>query len=152
MIHSRELNSPQNQHAEEYLQGWQRARAELDNFRKQIADQNSVAGNRHLVNIVTTFLPIADNFRAITEHLPPDLADNAWAQGVTHVCRQFQDTLQSLGLTEINQINVPFDPNIHEAVASDQADTDHSHTISAIIRPGYRLGETIIRPAQVQVK
>ena len=152
MIHSHEVNSSTAQSAREYLAGWQRARAELDNFRKQVAEQHHTGQTRQLARAITEFLPLADNFQAITNHVPAELKDNPWVQGVLHVSRQFQDILGSLGVTEINKSGVPFDPKLHEAVDASNSGDQAKDRVAAIVRTGYRLGEFVIRPAQVQVK
>jgi molecular chaperone GrpE len=152
MIHSSQVNLPSSREAQEYLQGWQRARAELDNFRKQVASEYAQANTRQIIQAVSAFLPLADNFRAVAEHIPKDLVDNPWAQGVLHVSRQFQDTLTQLGVEEINQTGIEFDPNQHEAIEPSKSLKQEKHKIDQIIRPGFKIGHTVIRPAQVKVK
>ena len=62
------------------------------------------------------------------------------------------DKLEAAGVTRVDQVGVPFDPNLHEAVTT--RPTDHAakdHTVGAVLQPGYRMGGVLIRPARVVV-
>ena len=134
---------------EEYLQGWKRARAELDNFKKRIASDAERQREYMKRDLIEPMLSLADNFEAITTHVPEDLQDNAWTQGVLHVVRQLQDILSGYGVEAIDAIDVEFDPAIHEATEPGGQD---ANTVGEVVRKGYKIGGTVIRPAQVKVK
>ena len=72
--------------------------------------------------------------------------------GVDMVERKFWKQLDAVGVTRIDQIGVPFDPNVHEAVTTQPAAAPaQDHTVGAVLQPGYKLGDALIRPARVVV-
>jgi molecular chaperone GrpE len=130
----------------EYLLGWQRAQADLANFRKRMHEEQAHMGTRAKATMLEALLPIADNFRAIAAHAPEELQGNPWAQGVLHVARQVEQLLTELGVEIISQTGVPFDPHIHEAVAGE------GDTVNDVVQAGYRLGEKVLKAAKVTVR
>lgn len=149
MLNSSEVHGVNK--AGEYLSGWQRARADLDNYRRRILmdqEHQRLQLKRHLIN---ELIPLMDNFRAITVHLPADLKDNDWAQGVLHVTRQLEQLLSQFGVMPIDQLDQPFDPQLHEAVATVKDQSKSSGSIVAILQSGYKIGDQVIRPAKVKV-
>ena len=133
---------------QEYLEGWKRARADLENTKKRMAEsqlQQRVSITR---DIVESLLSLADNFRSLVEHAPKE--QDAWAQGAVHIARQFDQTLEGFGVTMIADTSGIFDPTIHEAVEELEREEEKG-TVIAIVQAGYRIGETVIRPAKVKV-
>jgi molecular chaperone GrpE len=66
--------------------------------------------------------------------------------------RKFWKQLDGIGVTRIDQVGVPFDPNVHEAVTMQPAtDAAQDHTVGVVLQPGYKLGDSLIRPARVVV-
>ncbi|HLD26180.1 MAG TPA: nucleotide exchange factor GrpE [Candidatus Andersenbacteria bacterium] len=151
MIYASTIHAAPSRAAQEYLAGWQRARAELDNFRKRMQEQQNIQHARRSKEILSSFLPLADNFQAMTAHLPDDLQHHAWAEGVLHIARQFEQLLRELGLTTIIGINQPFDPRQHEAVKTVKQRAVPSGQVLEIIQPGYAWHDEVIRPAKVKV-
>lgn len=142
---------PASSKEKEYLEGWQRSRAELDNFRKRIQASQGESRERLKRELITSLLSLADNFSAITNHVPADLKDNSWVQGVLHVGRQLDQLLQEFGLEKIGQVSEPFDPVRHEAIAHVKDEKAPPDTVVSVVSPGYKLGQTVIRPAKVSV-
>src|SRR3990167_9133890 len=133
---------------QEYLEGWKRARADLENTKKRMAEshvQQRVAITR---DIVESLLSLADNFRSLVEHAPKE--QDAWAQGVVHVARQFDQTLEGFGVTMIGDTEGIFDPVIHEAVEEVES-KENPGTVVALVQVGYKIGDTVIRPAKLKV-
>jgi molecular chaperone GrpE len=149
--HARDTHSSSSLKAQEYLSGWKRARAELDNFRKNMAVREEVQARQQLHSLILPLLSLADNFRAIVQHVPPELEGNSWATGVLHVARQMEDVLQSYGVEKIETAGIPFDPKIHEAVEQVKDKEKDTGTVLQIVLPGYKIGESVIRPAKVKV-
>jgi len=72
--------------------------------------------------------------------------------GVELVERKLWKELEALGVTRVDQVGVPFDPNLHEAVTTQPADDPaKDHTVGVVLQSGYRLGGVLIRPARVVV-
>lgn len=135
----------------EYLAGWQRAQAELANFRRRMYEQRAAESARLRHQAVQPLLTLADQLRTAAAALPADLAEHSWVQGVLHIARQLDAVLVALGLTVIDEVGAPFDPRHHEAV-SEQASAAHATgTVLVVHQPGYRIGEHVIRPAKVTV-
>ena len=73
-------------------------------------------------------------------------------QGVSLVRQQFLTTLEGLGVSRLEPLGEPFDPALHEAVATVAANgTRPPASIVGIVRPGYLIGDEVLRPAQVAV-
>jgi len=71
---------------------------------------------------------------------------------VDMVERKVWKVLEAAGVTRVDQVGVPFDPHVHEAVTTRPADhAAKDHTVGAVLQPGYRMGDALIRPARVIV-
>ena len=137
--------------AAEYLEGWQRAKAELDNFKKQSTVERAAERERIIADTIVPLLALADTFGAMAQHVPDELADNAWAQGVVHVAKQLESVLSDYGVTKMTIAQQTFDPQLHEAIEQ-LADTDAApNTVVEVVQAGYLLGERVLRPAKVKV-
>lgn len=151
MTHASALHSLISSREQEYLSGWQRARAELDNFRKRIEHEQTTRRTQTQREIITPLLELADNFQTMIQHLPKELEDNAWAQGVTHVARRLEQLLNDYGVSPVGSVGHKFDPSQHEAVSHTKHKNTASGHIIEIIQVGYKMGDTVIRPAKVKV-
>jgi molecular chaperone GrpE len=136
--------------AADYLAGWQRARAELENFRRRIETERQAARGQLVEEVTVSLVTLADNFHALTNHVPPELAKHAWTEGVLHVARQMEQLLNELGVTTINAAGALFDPQQHEAIGKEPAKVP-SGTVLEVVQPGYRIGQRVIRPARVKI-
>ncbi len=138
----------QESREQEYLEGWKRARADLENAKKRMAD--SVIQQRASIkrDIVEHLLSLADNFKSLVDHAPKE--QDAWVQGVVHVARQFEQTLTTFGVKIIHETGGEFDPNIHEAVEEIEGD-EKPGIVKEIVQIGYKIGDITIRPAKVKV-
>jgi molecular chaperone GrpE len=136
----------------EYLDGWQRARAEFANYKKR--QESDLANFRVLSTstLVSKLLPVVDDFERAAKTLPSQLLDMTWIDGVLLIHRKMQLILESEGIKaiEVKQNDV-FDPTIHEAVSQDDADGVVSGHVIDELQKGYKLGERVIRPALVRV-
>ncbi len=125
----------------------QRVQADFINFRRRIEGERGELLELAKASVVEQLLPLFDNLdRAIT-HIPAELADDAWAQGVAQVAKQVEDSLNGLGITAYGQAGDQFDPGLHEAIAHEGAG-DH---VVEVLQKGYRIDQRIIRPAMVKV-
>lgn len=137
--------------ASEYLDGWQRARAELANARKrmerELAEERANANARLLLKI----LPVLDDFDRAVENLPSELQGLGWVEGILLIQRKLHQILESEGMKEIEAEGQPFDPAYHEAVAQSDDSRYPEGTVTHVARKGYLLGERVLRPALVHV-
>lgn len=151
MIHSSQVHGRPRQNEAEYLEGWQRARAELDNFRKRMEHEQVERTQRAKAQAAASLLAIADNFQAVVKHVPPAIAKEGWAQGVLHVARQLEQLLQEHGIAPIAETGVPFNPGLHEAIEEVKDEKTKSGFVLEIVQAGYKLGDSVLKPARVKV-
>lgn len=130
----------------------QRIRADFENYRKQVEREKTAARSAGQSAMVMKLLPVIDNIdRAIT-HVPADLVENKWAQGIVGLGKQLEKSLEGLGLTRINaQAGVPFDPEFHEAVQFDEDAEGEHEVVAEELQAGYLLDNRPIRHAMVKV-
>jgi molecular chaperone GrpE len=137
--------------AAEYLDGWQRARAEFANARKRLERQRAEAYSNAAVDYAKKLLPILDDFDRAIDNAPPEIRDSDWFDGITLVQRKLTGILDDLNVQRIEAIGQPFDPNFHEALALMEADGVESGVVIEELQIGYCIGDRVIRPALVNV-
>lgn len=135
----------------EYLDGWQRARAELANARKRFQRDQEQAYTNAKVGIFAYVLPIVDDFERAFESLPKDLSNVDWVEGMRLVQHKLQRLLEQEGVEPIDVVDQEFDPFLHEAVTHEPSETIPEGQIIAALQQGYRLGERVLRPSVVRV-
>ena len=129
----------------------QRERADVINVRRQHTEQFANLKSHVKSQVVSDLLPVLDNFERSLKHVPADLADNAYVKGVQGVVKQFEQTLQQIGVERIKTVGEVFDPTVHEAVSMEDGD-GQTEVVFEELQPGYRIGDQIIRHAMVKVR
>lgn len=137
--------------AEEYLDGWQRARAEFANYKKRIQKEREDSRSFITAEIMSKFITVVDDFERALSDRPSDGASDAWAEGVDMIYRKLKTILESEGVEEYSPEGEIFDPNFHEAIGFEESDDHDEGMIFQVIQPGYKIGERVIRPAIVRV-
>lgn len=137
--------------AAEYLDGWQRARAEFANAKKRLERSRVEARRNATVEVIGKILPVLDDFERALENVPETIAEDGWFEGIALIDRKLRDILQSENIERIETVGHPFDPNLHEAVLQEESDEYESGTVVKELQSGYRLDERVIRPAMVIV-
>jgi molecular chaperone GrpE len=129
-----------------------RLAAEYDNFRKRTAKERAEAWVRAQAEVVLRLVDALDDLARFA-HVDPELTDvKTIHDGVDLVERKFWKELEALGVSRVDQIGVPFDPNVHEAVTMQPAASpEQDHTVGAVLQAGYKLRDTLLRPARVVV-
>ena len=144
---------------DDYLQGWQRARADYENAQKQLAQLRDEDRRRVRAGLAQDLLAVIDNFGYVTKHIPeitscPDDFQKkftAWASGIAHIDRQFAEALKNMGVEPIEAVGKPFDAKLHEAAGSKHVDgTPEGIVLEELIR-GWKIGDTVLRPSKVMV-
>ncbi|MHB8737797.1 MAG: nucleotide exchange factor GrpE [Candidatus Dormibacteria bacterium] len=138
------------QTAAENLDRMQRALAELDNLRKRTQREQEEFRQYATESLLTELLPILDNF-ALAFDSVPDGSDSGWLDGMRLVRRQLEEVLARFGLERVETVGRIFDPREHEAIANEEPNGVPDHTVTAELRPGYRLRGRMLRPALVRV-
>ncbi len=137
--------------AEEYLDGWQRARAEFANYKKRIQKEREESRSFITAEILSKYITVVDDFERALSDRPSDGASDAWAEGVDMIYRKLKTILESEGVEEFSPEGEIFDPNFHEAIGFEESDDHDEGMIFQVIQPGYKIGERVIRPAIVRV-
>lgn len=124
--------------------------AEFENHKKRSEKERQEYFKIALAGFVHDFLPVMDNFgRALAHARPADL-ESDFGQGVVLIGKQIADLWKRYGLIPIDTSG-PFDPNLHEAVATEETDAVPPNTILEVLQKGYFLNDRLIRPAAVKV-
>ncbi|MFA6502649.1 MAG: nucleotide exchange factor GrpE [Candidatus Paceibacterota bacterium] len=130
---------------QEYMDGWQRAKADYVNLLKRFETETKSAELKGRVGAVETLLPAFDALERSKEH--GDLPE-----GFTAIARQLESAFAALGLAETGKVGERFDPAYHEALGQDAVESaGEDDIITAILEKGWRVGDTVIRPAKVRV-
>lgn len=120
----------------------QRVQADFENYKRRVETQRSEQQDRAAEELVRSLLEVLDDC---------DLAASHGAEEVAPVAAKLLATLERQGLTAVTEVEVPFDPNLHEAVMSEEGD-DEEPTVAAIMRTGYQWRKRLLRPAMVKVR
>ena len=123
--------------------------AEFDNFRKRVDRERGEDRRAGAEDFVKDLLPVLDNFERALEHSEGD--STAFQQGVEMIAKQLWDTLGRKGVGEINPVDQPFDPVLHEAVQRVEDGERPPGTVAFVMLKGYTMGERLLRPALVGV-
>ena len=121
----------------------QRVQADFENYKRRVEAQRAEQQNRAAEDLVQSLLEILDDC---------DLAAAHGADDVAPIANKLLSTLERQGLTKVDDTEVLFDPNLHEAVMSEEGDGDGEHTVSAVMRAGYQWRDRLLRPAMVKVR
>ena len=122
--------------------------AEYDNFRRRSAKEKTDAYSSAKADAALAFLPVFDNLQRALAAL---CTDEAYAKGVEMTMTQLRQVLEKLGITEIDALNQPFDPNLHNAVMHVDDDSVGESTVVEVFQSGFKMGDKVIRFAMVKV-
>lgn len=137
---------------DEYLDLARRVQADFENYRKRVAKDLADARSKAVAGAVRELLPVVDNIeRALRAAEEAGGDEDALIQGVRMVHEELHGFLERLGLEVIETDEEPFDPAVHEAIATVPVDGVNAGTITEVHQRGYRLGELVVRPARVVV-
>jgi molecular chaperone GrpE len=137
--------------SEEYLDGWQRARAEFANYKKRVERDQAQAYQMAAANIYKDFLDVLDDLERALKDRPEGDEVAVWASGIQLIYRKLLSLLEADGVTVMEAENQFFDPNIHEAISSEDNDDYESGQIIEVLKQGYFVGDKVLRPALVRV-
>ena len=130
--------------------GWQRTQADFLNFKKQSAEEKARICRAANSDLIYSLLPVLDNFQLAAKHVPEEMANNSWAQGIKQIEKQFEDILLSAGLERIDSVGKVFDPALHEAIDYIESDKPEDEIVEEVLS-GYKYDGDVLRPARVKV-
>jgi molecular chaperone GrpE len=138
---------------EEQRDKYLRLAADYDNFRRRATRERQDAAHKGQADMVKGMLDALDDLGRFA-HVDPATVDPATlVQGVEMVERKLMKTLGGHGLEVVNPVDHPFDPALHEAVATEPAASrEDDHMVARVYQPGYVLNGQLLRPARVVVK
>lgn len=140
-----------NKTGQEYLQLLQRVQADFNNYRRRAEQQRLDQMNSAKASVVLKVLPVLDDFDRALEAMPEEALNSDWGQGIALIDRKLRSALEEEGATPIEALGQPFDPWQHEAVDYVPTTNHKEGEVIEVIRQGYKLGDKVIRPAQVRV-
>jgi len=136
---------------EEYLAGWQRARAELLNYKKEEMERIGEIIKYADVGLISKILPNLDNFEIAEKKLPENLKQDENIKGILQIKNQILDFLKNQRVEEIKSLGEKFDPNFHEVMEEVEAKDKTPGTIIEEIQKGYKINGRLLRPAKVKI-
>jgi molecular chaperone GrpE len=122
----------------------QRLQAEYVNYKRRVDRDRELVREAATANVLTALLPVLDDIDRARDH-------GELEGGFKAVAEAFGRTIAGLGLERFGEVGEAFDPRVHEALMHQHADDIDGPTCTAILQPGYRIGERVIRPARVAV-
>lgn len=145
----REENAALRKEKAEYLDGWQRAKADLINAKKETQDMIQRAQERAKEAFVEDVLPAIDSFDMAMMGEGWQKVESAWRSGVESIRSQIGSALQAHGIEAFGEAGETYDPMLHD-IAQD-IEGGAAHTIARVLRKGFRIKDRVIRPASVVV-
>ncbi len=121
-----------------------RIAAEYDNFRKRAVKEKEDAYTDAYCDAVSTLLPVMDNLQRAKSF-------DGDSEGTALIMKQLEECFAKLGVEEIPALNLPFDPNFHNAVMIDDSGSAEKDTVTEVLQSGYTLRGKVIRFAMVKV-
>jgi molecular chaperone GrpE len=128
-----------------------RTAADFDNYRKRTDRERRDLSDAIAGDIIRDLLPVVDDLERALAAPATETSAAAYRRGVELILRQLLDALKRRGVEPLDVVGQDFDPNWHESVAPDQTSGLRDGQITAEIRRGYRIGQRLLRPAQVRV-
>jgi molecular chaperone GrpE len=145
----RELDTAREQ-AEENLRSWQRTAADFSNYKRRTDEERASVAQFSTALLINRLLAVLDDFDRAIENVPAE-AHEAWVEGVRLVDRKLRSVLDNEGVTPIEVVGQPFDPNVAEAVVHEETTEYPDNQVIGELQRGYRLHDRVIRPALVRV-
>ena len=140
-----EETKAEEQESERYM----RLMAEFQNFKRRAAREKSDIHAYANEKIIGELLPVLDNFERALDTKSDDV--EGYAKGMELIFTQLRTALEHAGLEEIPALGEEFDPNVHNAVMTEQSEEHEDGKISKVLQKGYKLNDKVIRPSMVAV-
>jgi molecular chaperone GrpE len=145
----RELAEAQRSDAE-HRDKWHRSAADFANYKRRTDEERTTLAQFSNALLIGKLLGVLDDFDRALENVPAD-AHDPWVEGVRLTERKLRNVLESEGVTPIEAVGQPFDPNLHEAVVHEETADHPDNQVIGELQRGYRLRDRVIRPSLVRV-
>jgi len=133
---------------DDYLDQLQRSRAEFINYRKRTDQERLKLAEIFTAETLKQFLPVIDDFERAIEAVPENEQESGWVAGITLIYQKLRGILERAGVEVLEALHQPFDPSVHEAVATEPGSTGQA--VVEVYQKGYKLGDTLLRVAMVK--
>lgn len=138
---------------QEYLDGWQRTKADYMNSKKEEEARRKDVMKYASERLVDDLIPVLQSFdMAFANKEQWEKVDKNWRTGVEYIYSQFRNVLETNGLKEVNPLGLPFDPNRDEALEYvPVTEESNDHKIIEVTQKGYELNGKLIKAPRVKV-
>jgi molecular chaperone GrpE len=136
--------------SDENLRNWQRAAADFSNYKRRTDEERRAMSLMANAVLLGRLLDVIDDFDRALASVPEDIHEG-WLDGIRLVERKLQAVLEAEGVTPIEAIGLPFDPNLHEAVSHEETTEHPDNTVIGEAQRGYLLQGRVLRPSLVRV-
>ena len=137
---------------EEQKNNFLRSMADFKNYKRRTEQERDELIRNASAGLVIKLLPVLDDMLRALEHVPSDVENNPWFNGVKQVQRKFELVLEGQGVAPIEAVGKEFDPNFHEAVMYEEVGDDaESNIVLQELQRGYKIGDRVLRPTMVKV-
>ncbi|GAC1564872.1 MAG: nucleotide exchange factor GrpE [Ktedonobacteraceae bacterium] len=137
--------------SEECLDSLRRSQADFINYKRRIVQEQQEGRAAAQAAMLEQLLPLLDDLGRALQAAPQEYADQPWVEGIFLVGKRLSSTLEQMGVRQVGKVGEMFNPHLHEALMTQPGSGAPTGTILQVTRPGYALGERIVRPAQVIV-
>ncbi len=125
--------------------------AEFENFRTRTDREKAQMFDMGARSVLEKLLPVIDNFERGLASVPEEGKSDPFVDGMNMVYRQMMTEMEKLGVTPIEAVGQPFDPNLHNAVMQTQSEEYESGTVAQELQKGYRFHDAVLRHSMVSV-
>jgi len=136
---------------EETQQRFVRAQADFDNFRRRTQKEKEELAKYASMKLVTELVPVIDNFERAMATVPEGTESESFSKGIQMIFRQLETVLNNEGLTAMDTVGQPFNPEFHQAIMQVESDEYEEGTVVEEVQKGYMLKDKVLRPAMVKV-
>ncbi|MFB5266136.1 nucleotide exchange factor GrpE [Paenibacillus enshidis] len=136
---------------EEQQQRLLRVQADYDNFRRRTQKEKEELAKYASMKLVTELVPVVDNFERALATAPQGAEAESFAKGVGMIFRQLEGVLTAEGVTAMESVGKPFNPEFHQAIMQVESEEYEEGIVVEEVQKGYMLKDKVLRPAMVKV-
>ena len=148
----KELSETFEKEKDEYLSLLKKERAEFENFRKRKNAEAGASYQNGICDAVVKVLPLMDNLELALANVPEEKKDDDFIKGIVNLSKLFKDTLEQLGICEIDAHGQPFSHDYHDAMMQiEKEDGEEEGVVKQVLQKGYKKDDKVLRYAKVIV-
>jgi molecular chaperone GrpE len=147
----RQMLEETRKRATESDEGWKRARADFLNLKRRTEQERGSLSAEAREKLIMKFLGVVDDFELALKHMPENLKEDSWVNGVVQIEKKLKKLLDSEMVSEIPALDQEFNPHLHYGVQRDDEGEGDKEVVTDVYQKGYKMGDKVIRPAMVKV-